>query len=160
MKIKGSILLDTNLLLLLVVGLAARRLVATHERLRSDYNEADFDTLCALISAFDGIVFLTPILVEVDYFANQTKGSDRYMVLSRLRGFVNSAIEYPVLGERGVNSRDFSRLGFVDSTILEVLSESSNVGLDLTLASNDSLLVNLALARSLSAVLFSELLSA
>lgn len=82
---RGSLLIDTNLLLLFLAGTARLGCIATHERLRSDYDEEDFRILCALISGFDDLVILSPIIVETDYFVGQTKGHDRFLILSRLR---------------------------------------------------------------------------
>ena len=148
---------DTNLLLLFLAGTARDGLIASHARLRSDYDQGDFELLCALMAGFESLVSLLPIIVETDYFANETKGTDRYLILSRLREFVLGTPEYPTTCERGITSTEFARLGFVDSLILETLAEAEIGGRDLSLLSNDAPLVNAACSRGLSAVLFREL---
>src|ERR1700712_1587125 len=58
------VLVDTNLLLLYIVGRANRNYIRGHKRL-SGYNEADFDLPVQTISAFSDIVLLPHVLAEV-----------------------------------------------------------------------------------------------
>ena len=57
------VLVDTNLLLLYIVGLANRNDIGAHRRL-SGYNEADFELLVQTISIFSDIVLLPHVLAE------------------------------------------------------------------------------------------------
>lgn len=67
---KGVVVIDTNLLVLLVVGSASRSYIRKHKRL-SDYTSEDFDMLSLILSEFSEIVFLPHILAEVSNIARQ-----------------------------------------------------------------------------------------
>ncbi len=61
---KGAVVIDTNLMVLLVVGSASRNYISKHKRL-SDYTIDDFDLLGLILSEFSDIVLLPHILVSV-----------------------------------------------------------------------------------------------
>jgi hypothetical protein len=58
----ASIVIDTKLMLLLVVGSASRAMIARHKRVA--YGEADFDLLLRILSGFREIVLTPGILAE------------------------------------------------------------------------------------------------
>ncbi len=66
-----SVLLDTNLLLLLVVGLFNRDLIARHKRTNSFVPE-DFDLLMEFIDGYDVLWVTSHCLAEVSNLLRQT----------------------------------------------------------------------------------------
>jgi hypothetical protein len=63
------ILLDSNLLLLFLIGSFERRRIEQFKR-TSDFSEADFDILANLLTAFRTIVTTPHVLTEVSNLAN------------------------------------------------------------------------------------------
>lgn len=59
-----SVILDTNLLVLLVVGMTNRAFIGKHKRTRA-YTEEDYDLLCLLLEQYQQIITTPSILTEV-----------------------------------------------------------------------------------------------
>lgn len=106
---KMKVALDSNLLLLLIVGLSARHFISKHRRLKSFVPE-DFDLLVQLIEGADSIVATPNALSEVsnllEYGVSEPLRSVLYQMLSEHIQAVN---------EEYVASRDVARLAeFLD----------------------------------------------
>jgi hypothetical protein len=70
-----GVLLDTNLLLLLIVGGASRELIG--KKRLDTFTAEDYDTLSAIVDSL-GLVATTPnILTEVSNLADQITGSHK-----------------------------------------------------------------------------------
>jgi hypothetical protein len=67
---RRAILLDSNLLLLLIMGSFDLRLIGTFERL-NDFTVRDFEILALLASEFDKVVSTPHVLTEVNGLANK-----------------------------------------------------------------------------------------
>ena len=59
-----QIVVDTNLLLLLVIGITDRSLIAKHKRTRS-FEAEDFDLLVSVLAGYDQVVVTPHIMTEV-----------------------------------------------------------------------------------------------
>lgn len=112
------LILDTNLLALLVVGITNRGYVRKHKRLQT-FDEQDYDILAELV-ALRGCL-LTPNVVSetsniVRYIADPMKGE----VAATLRRIVEGFDERFVESRVAVAHRDYSRLGATDAALLEL----------------------------------------
>lgn len=113
--------IDTNLLLLLVVGQVNPEFVERHKRLKA-YSQADFDLLKLLIGEASGIVTTPNVLTE---FSNLLGDGVTNPLHSQLYTFAGSLI--PSLQEEYrssslvVRDREFNRLGLADCAWLAVL---------------------------------------
>jgi hypothetical protein len=115
------VLIDTNLLLLYIVGLANRNYIGLHKRL-SGYSEADFELLLQTLSIFSDIVLLPHVLAEVSNLARQTPNPMRSHIQDKLKELVEVAAEIPISSRDGVRREEFGDYGVTDSVILQLCS--------------------------------------
>jgi len=118
----ARLLVDTNLLVLLVVGSVNRNRIEQFKRTRQ-YTGADYELLLRVIGRFDGHLYtVAHVLAEVSNLTDLT-GSE----LPRARQFLKETIQ--VLAEpempsaRAAQSRTYADLGLVDAAIASVADE-------------------------------------
>ncbi len=138
----GVVVLDANLMVLLVVGSAAREYISRHKRLQ-DYTEEDFELLGLIIAEFTDLILLPHILVEVSNLARQIERPARTKVQSVLRTLITTATELPIPSIYGAQRDEFDNLGLADSVILH-LCNMSLAGVSPTLVTSDTDLANSA----------------
>jgi hypothetical protein len=114
-----SLLLDSNLLLLYLVGSFSRGLVISHKRTR-DYTLDDFDLIRAIISDQKTLVTTPSVVTEV---SNLIRHIDEPTGV-KLMGFLGSVCQK--IEERYTESAvlarsdSFDRLGLTDSALLDL----------------------------------------
>jgi hypothetical protein len=116
-----TVAIDTNLLLLYVVGSASRKYVSMHKRLKT-FDEDDFDLLVEQVTIANRIILTPNTLTEtsnwIDHIAEPARGHI-YNCLAAL-------LAVPEVNERYVPSltvcerMELPRLGLADCTLLEV----------------------------------------
>jgi hypothetical protein len=120
-----NIILDTNLLLLFVVGMTEQEYVVKHKRL-SAYTIADFHLLLDMLSAAKAIVVTPNTLTETSNLIKHINEPAR----SHIYGFFQKLVKATETEERFIESRiavdrpEFLRLGLTDSALLQVGAES------------------------------------
>ena len=123
----GPVVIDTNLLLLLVVGSANRDFIKLHKNL-SHFDETDFDLLGQAISLYSDIVLLPHLMAEVSSLARQVKNPARTLIQAKLATLVENAGELAVASRAGVRRAEFDRFGLTDCIVLHLCSlESSGI---------------------------------
>lgn len=144
---KGAALLDTNLLVLLIVGSASRSYIAQHTRLDS-YTDDDFDLLVELVGSFSDIIVLPHIWTEADYLVRS--GGLRHpatqQVLDKLQMLITSTTEISVPSTAGAARMEFRHLGLADSVMLH-LSSMEVYNIPVTLITADRGLANAAASQ-------------
>jgi hypothetical protein len=120
----ASVVLDSNLLLLLVVGVADRAYIKKHRRLQS-YSEADFDLLRRLIAPMSAIVVTPNILTEVSNFAKQIAEPARTRIATAFTVLLDKLDEQYVVSKQAAAQPEFSRLWLTDSGILDRMTEEN-----------------------------------
>ncbi|WP_375460301.1 hypothetical protein [uncultured Enterovirga sp.] len=151
----ASVLIDTNLLLLLVVGSADPSYIAMHKRLCDDYSKADFELIASVASDYDEIVVLPHILSEVSSFVRMIGNPARDAIQTVFSRLIQSTLEEMPLESASACSRaEFLDRGLTDSVILNAcaLLGETEVGLELLTA--DEPLYNNALALGYRATLY------
>ena len=128
----AGVFIDTNLLVLLVVGSVERQLVATHRRTRT-FTPEDYDRLLRIVEAL-GRVFVTPnTLTEASNLLEQPQDT---RFLGRLRSLIEACQESVVSSATAARNRAFMRLGLTDAALLEAVSaERPLITVDLELYS-------------------------
>jgi hypothetical protein len=117
-----QLILDTNLLLLLIVGSASRDYISKHKRLKA-YSEKDFDILMKIISIVPN-VFVTPnILTETSNLAGHIPEPARTKIFNFFRDYIPSADEHYCESRRAINREEFIRLGLTDAVILHEMTD-------------------------------------
>lgn len=122
----SRLLIDANLLVLLVVGMTARRLVSKHKRLR-EFSEDDYDLLTALISAVDEVVVTPNTLTEASNLLKQHRDPERSRFLDGLKAVIKGGREITVPSADASDNPAFRRLGLADAAILEIVSKDTKL---------------------------------
>ena len=136
----NSVVVDSNLLLLLIVGTASREYIAKHKKL-AEYSDGDLDLLTLLISQFSDILLVPHVLTEVSSFSRHIKNPARREVQAKLRRLIQTTTEIPIESIYGAEREEFEELGLTDAVLLHFCTLES-AGIRCTLLTADA---NLAL---------------
>lgn len=127
---------DSNLLVLLVVGNVGRDLIRKHKRLQA-FTVEDYHTLKHLLGSVDQ-VFVTPnTLTETSNLLAQHREPDRSRFFDMLHHVIQTSREVVVTGADASSHNAFNRLGITDAALLEIVSARTpvvTVDIDLYLA--------------------------
>ncbi len=145
-----TLLLDTNLLLLLAVGRCDYRLIPRFRR-TSIFTVEDYALLEEIVAEYRGLVTTPNVLTEVSNLAGQLGEPARRAVFERLRDDIKTMDERRVLSREAVDADPFVRFGLTD-TVIGVLASA-----DLLVLSTDLPLTNRLLQAALPAVNFNHL---
>lgn len=115
-----SVLVDTNLLVLLVVGMSGRDKIGRHKRTR-EFEEEDFDLLLSLLDPFDTYWVTAHCLAETSNLMAQTNDKERPMLLEGLASFCKhkGAKESNIAMSRIFKDHRYPRLGVADTGFLQ-----------------------------------------
>jgi len=130
-----TIVLDTNLLILLVVGFYDPEYICKHKNLQ-DYSTRDFEDLLVLISSAK-IVVTSAVLTETSNLLWQTTSPHKQNLRAVLVELIKGSIEHRPISAEVTESKHFLQLGLTDAGILELPPGSGvilTVDLDLHLA--------------------------
>jgi hypothetical protein len=133
---RPSAILDTNLLVLFLVGTADRSYISRHRRLRA-YSEADFDLLLRLLESVRTIIVTPNILTEVSNLARQIDDPARTRIGAVFRTLLDAVDERHVPSRHAASHPEFLRLGLTDVAIMEEMANGHillTADLDLYLA--------------------------
>ncbi len=115
---KSALLLDTNLLLLLVVGLTDKAFIIKHSRL-SAFDATDWHLLVDLISVSDGVLLMPQVLAETsNLLPGKLQDPIKSELARRFSQLINDAQERTVPARVAANREEFVRLGFTDAALL------------------------------------------
>lgn len=116
--LKSGIILDSNILLLLVVGRINPKLIKDNNCL-SKYNEEMFSELNAFISIFKKIIVTPHILTELSnlYFSSMHKASDLSKCEKLLR-ILKDLYEIQIMKDNIINEKSFCKYGITDIAIV------------------------------------------
>ncbi len=120
------LIVDTNLLLLLVVGSTADGLIQKHKRTRT-FTPQDLALLERFLGGFNDIVVTPGILAEVSNLSAQIGEPLRSSIMQTVGRLVAQIREDHVPGISVIESRCFIRLGLVDASILEACQEGDHL---------------------------------
>lgn len=147
------VLVDTNLLLVLMVGRADRSYLAAHKRTR-DYDSADVDVLEALVGAYDGIATAPHVLSEASNLLRQIGNPARDRIQEELRSFILSCAERSIASALGCLHEEYFALGLTDAVVLTACAISGTDDQRIELLTADEPIYNRALSLGLPAELY------
>ncbi|MEJ2801485.1 PIN domain-containing protein [Comamonas sp. BIGb0124] len=135
---RPRVAVDTNLLLLLIVGITSRDFIAKHKRLNT-FVAADFDLLLQQLSHADQIVLTPNVLTETSNLVDHIAEPMRSRIYAQFAALIGQSLacEIYVPTLRLTGHPTFSRLGVSDSALLELVEQGVvllTVDLDLFLA--------------------------
>lgn len=116
------ILIDTNALVVLLVGLVDVRLISKHKR-TSIYEEQDFHDLTGMVATLDNLVVLPNVWTEADNLLNDFRGNHKYQYLQEIANLVKLSTEKYIESKAVVDSPEFFDLGLTDSLLLSYGTE-------------------------------------
>jgi hypothetical protein len=116
---RRGVLLDSNLLLLFLVGATGRHIVAEYKRTRK-YGESGFDLLAAFVARFARIVTTPNILTEVSNLAGALYGDWLADFRAVFAHAVDASLEKHRESRLLVASPPFRAAGLADAAIIEV----------------------------------------
>ena len=117
-------LIDTNLLILLVVGSEDRDLIQKHRRLKG-YSESDYDNLKELLEPAPQVIVTPNTLTEASNLLGQHGEPERSVILERLRFIIDESQELTIASARAAQNMEFKTLGLTDSVLYEIASEDT-----------------------------------
>jgi hypothetical protein len=118
---RAGALVDTNLLVLLVVGRYDPSKLVSFRATRK-YNLRFYQTLELLVSIFSRLYTTPNIITEVDNLSRQTSRGEWQGVADSLRGAVSALHETPFASRDLVTGAMHPRLGITDCSIIEMAS--------------------------------------
>lgn len=116
------ILIDTNALIVLLIGIIDPRLFKTHKR-TSIYDEEDFNELVEVVEDFERLVVLPNIWTEVDNLLNDFSGEYKNIYVKKLIKIIKLTSERYICSAVGAESDSFYDLGLTDSLILDLAKD-------------------------------------
>lgn len=131
-----KLLLDTNLLSVLVVGLADASYLSAHKGFKA-YDTEDLDVLVSMAGASAGLVFTPNTLSETCNLVDRLHGRARARVYEKLKGLIDRTEEVYVKSSTVAAQKAFSRLGLTDAVMLDLAGRRMHLvtaDLDLYLA--------------------------
>jgi len=111
-----SVLLDTNLLVLLIIGLYDKKIIGTHKRTKS-FTEEDFDLLINHIGGYEILWVTSHCIAEVSNLLKQTHEIQAKELLNYFSEFICDKRESHIPKEVVFKNNRFVRLGVSDTGI-------------------------------------------
>lgn len=147
---RAGILIDTNLLVLFVVGRVNRARIETFKRTRQ-YTLADYNLLVWALAQFTVVYTVPHILAEVSNLTDLA-GFEGFHARRILRQEINVMREVYVPSAQATSGKAYERLGLVDAVIGEA-ARAHHCGV----LTDDFALYQLLSRESVSVVSFSQL---
>lgn len=145
-----TIILDTTLLILLVVGQASRAYIGKHKRL-NPFTSGDYDLLISILSQAPSIRFTPNTLTETSNLLKRINEPARSDIFRKFADIINVFHESYIESRIGAAQNEFVRLGLTDSVLLMLSQDSS-----LMLLTTDLGLYLAAAERGLNVVNFNH----
>jgi rRNA-processing protein FCF1 len=112
------ILIDSNALVVLIIGLVDDRLISKHKT-TSIYTKKDFLQLLQVIGDFKRLMVLPNIWTEVDNLLNRFSGNYKWKYIQSIKFMIQESSEKYLESKLGIENIFFADLGLTDSLILE-----------------------------------------
>jgi hypothetical protein len=130
---REAVILDSNLLLLLVVGSWNPRAIETHKRL-SGLTFQDFLLLSTYVGSYRRILTTAHILTEVSNLAGTASGATKASIFAQLARIIETMDEHTLPAALVAAQPEFIPFGITDAAISLVSTSTALVTLDGKLA--------------------------
>jgi hypothetical protein len=145
-----QILIDTNLLVLFIVGTVSREYISKHKRL-TQFIPEDYDALLEILNQASSLVVTPNTLTETSNLVAYIYEPARTEIFIIFQHFLNNRREIYIPSATVSARQEFIRLGLADAAMLEALSK------DMLLLTTDLDLYLVALSLGFSAVNFNQI---
>lgn len=112
------IIIDTNALIVLLLGYINPDLIDSHKR-TSIYSKEDFDNLQRTIGDIKNLVTLPNVWTEVDNLLQNLPGDNKYKYVRVIAETIKRTSEKYLNSSLAVESPSFYKIGLTDSLILD-----------------------------------------
>jgi hypothetical protein len=119
---RSGLLIDTNLLVLFVVGTVNPGRIQNFKRTRN-YNKADYQLLLRVMECFTPLYTLTHVMAEVSNLTDLA-GRERLQARQVLKQTIAVLREPALASEHAVRNENYERLGLVDAAIATLAREN------------------------------------
>jgi hypothetical protein len=130
-RTKG-VVVDTNLLLLLAVGIYRRDRIQTFNRTRQ-YTVDDFDLLVRIVDLFHKRIVTPNVVTEADNLARQLPTQEHGAVAAVMTSLISASFEVYSPSKEAVSHKSYPQVGVTDCTILAAGHEALVITDDLRL---------------------------
>ena len=142
----NSVLVDTGLLVLLIVGVTDRNMIDKHKRTKS-FIPRDYDELTNRLSTFREFWVTSHSLAETSNLLKQTDQVKAQALLENLANFCRDSYESHVNKELVFEFPDYLRFGVTDSGFIQTseqvsLSITADLGLYLAISKRGRNVIN------------------
>jgi len=120
---RSGLLIDTNLLVLFIVGSVNINRIENFKRTRK-YSRADYRLLCRVLEGFEPIYTLTHIMAEVSNLTDLT-GLERHQARHLQKELLTDLREPAMASSQAAESFHYERLGLVDAAIATLARENA-----------------------------------
>ena len=120
---REAVLLDSNLLLLLIVGLSNPRLIAIHKRV-DRFTSADFILLQLFVGSFQRILTTPHVLTEVSNLVGSSSGKMRDTIMLQLSSVILTLEEHTPSAIELCRSKEARIFGLTDAALTRVASQA------------------------------------
>lgn len=118
---RAELLIDTNLLVLFVVGSVNRERIESFKRTRQ-YSKADYELLLRVLAGFQPLYTLAHVMAEVSNLTDLT-GRERLRARHVLKETLTILLEPEMPSVRAAQSAPYGSLGLVDAAIAALARE-------------------------------------
>ena len=115
----NPLVIDSNLLVLLVVGRASPKFIAMHKKLKQ-YTVADFDLLLRIVRPAPEVLVTPNTLAEASNLLGYIDEPARSRVYEIFKALIPTMVEQHIPSATAAGRAEFVRLGLTDSVLLEV----------------------------------------
>jgi hypothetical protein len=128
----GGLLIDTNLLMLLVVGSTRRELIGRHKRVR-EFTLGDYDLLVQIISVAPHVLVTPNTLTETSNLLAQIEEPARGEIRAKFREIIEATEESYITSKTATTNSEYLRLGLTDAALLQLCPGAELLTTDLQL---------------------------
>ena len=115
-----AVVIDTNLLILFLVGATDPEYIRKHRRLYPTYNVQHFELVRSRLLLAPKLICTAHILTEASNLARQIANPMRSEIMATFKRFIDLAEERQVPGVQAADEPFFFRLGLTDAAILSL----------------------------------------
>lgn len=116
------VVVDTNLLVLFVVGKASRSFITKHKRL-TEFVTEDYDALVRILENASDLLVTPHVLAETSNLVGYIAEPARTEVMRVLQTLILTATEVTVASKTAAEKKEFIRLGLTDAVLLEATDQ-------------------------------------
>lgn len=125
LKSKIKLLIDTEPLVLLIVGSSVRGELRNHGAIKDKYDNKDYDILISFVKKYKQIIVTPNILTEVSHHISCTSGDDKFRVNAFFKDFIKTHLEI-YISSKTILKSPFWELEIADNASLEAIDSETD----------------------------------